>query len=189
MNKLIFVAVCALLVALAAAGHPNCGPPPNDKDPKECCDVPKPAENGILDACIAKHGKPGPPPAGPPSGPPMGPPPGCCLAECVFNATNTVTNGEINVAALKSYIKGRGSGEWGAVLEKAVEDCVAEAAAKPMPMAPPSPTGENCNPKFGFIAMCMQQKAFRNCPASIYKASAECDKLKEFSETCPVKLM
>lgn len=110
-----------------------------------------------------------------------------------MNATKTVTNGNIDVAALKSYMKGRSNNnnDWTPVFEKAIDECVAEAKNGP-PMSPSPPvfgaagTADNCDPKFGHIMMCSYLKAFRNCPASIYKASPECDELKKFAEKCPI---
>lgn len=89
------------------------------------------------------------------------------------------------MAAMKAFIKGRVSGDWTAVLEKAVEVCVAEAKQE---SGPPMPA-DSCDHKYGHILMCSQHKAFSNCPASAYKASAECDELKKFSQKCPLPHM
>lgn len=195
MSKLFVVAICALVAAAVAKPNPpGCGPPPNSKNPSECCDVPLIFDKAQMEPCIAKHGKPQ-------QGPPMHGGGGhdgglnCCLAECAFNVTKAVTNGNIDAAALKSFVKGRlnGANDWQSVLDKAIDECLSESAQKmssPMPAGGPTPPpgGEQCDPKYGFVMMCVQHKAFYNCPAAIYKASPECDELKKMAQNCPLHL-
>lgn len=193
MLKLFLVTLCAL-VASSVAGMAGCGgPPPNNKNPSECCEIPKMLDPPQFAACEAKYGKPGAPPPQGDGLPPAGPPAGCCYSECIFNATKALTNGDIDVAALKSYMKGRYSvnNDWAPIIDKAIEECAAEVKnGPPMPSPPPpqfgaAPTKE-CDPKFGHMLMCCHQKTFRNCPATVYKASPECDDLKKFAEKCPI---
>lgn len=178
MSKLFVVVVCALVaVAVAKPGPGGCGPPPNSKNPAECCPMPPLFDKAEMEACEAKSGKPkgaGQPHHG------MSP----CCAECLFNSTKTVTNGNIDVAAMKTYIKSHlnGANEWQPVMEKAFDECLAESTQKTQP--PQDTSGEQCDHKFGFIAMCVHLKAFNNCPASVYKASPECDELKKASQSC-----
>lgn len=192
MTKLIFVTftVAVFLIAHSLADMAGCGPLPNKKNPFECCEVPMIVEKTLIDNCVEKHGKPSPPSAGgpPPGSPASGAPGGVCLMECVFNSTKAVTNGNIDVAALKSFMKGRynGANEWAPIMEKAVDECVAEAAQKSGSMGPAPQGPENCDPKYGFILQCVGQKSFNNCPGAIYKASPECDELKKYSQKCPL---
>lgn len=188
MVKLFIVTICAL-VASSVVAMPNmqgCGQPPNQKNPIECCDVPMIIEKATMDACAAKHGKPmGPPPSA--GGAPSGPPPSGCMIDCALEATKAVVNGNLDVAVLKTYIKGRVSGDWTSVLEKAVDECVAENAGQKNDHPPMPKGGESaCDHNFGHILGCIAQKSFQNCPASVYKASSECDELKKFTQKCPM---
>lgn len=182
MSKLFVVVVCALVaVAVAKPGAGACGPPPNSKNPAECCAMPPLFDKAEMEACEAKSGKPKGGPAGQPHHGMSH-----CGAECLFNSTKTVTNGNIDAAAMKTYIKSHlnGATEWQPVLEKALDECMAESTQKKQPPQDTSGEGEHCDPKFGFIAMCVHLKAFNNCPASVYKPSPECDELKKASQSC-----
>lgn len=43
---------------------------------------------------------------------------------------------------------------------------------------------DDCHPRAGFFAMCVEAEIFQNCPADHKVDSADCKKLVEFVEKC-----
>lgn len=65
-----------------------------------------------------------------------------------------------------------GVNEWDAIFDKNIDECMAESTN--MPAAPPAvDPADNCNPKFGFVSMCIMKKNFAVSPnsGSIYRFS------------------
>lgn len=174
MNKLFLLTVCALLAVVSAKPGGDCGPPPSKKDPSECCTMPQMFDQSVKDACEAKYGSQM-------GGGPHGKSP--CMAECLFNSTKAAVNGNVDMTVLKSYMKARLTGEWQGLIDKVLDECMAESSKMPTPPAMPA-GGQQCNPMLGFMTMCSHKKAFQYCPASAYKQSAECDEMKKFAEKC-----
>lgn len=187
MSKLFVPVICALVVvgSMAMPNPPGCDPP--KKDPSECCDVPMIFEKSEMDNCAAKYGK-----AATTAAPAAGMPPNemhhqhpdCMMAECLFNSTKAIVNGNLDLAALKNFVKERLSSakEWHPIIEKALDECAKDPSHTKMAEVPKG----QCNPKYDFIKMCVMVKAFNECPASIYKASPECDEVKKYVAACPI---
>uniref|UniRef100_A0A1B0CN54 Putative plus-c odorant-binding protein 1 n=1 Tax=Lutzomyia longipalpis TaxID=7200 RepID=A0A1B0CN54_LUTLO len=190
MKKILLFCGVVLVAIDAIVANPCANPP--KIHPKACCDFPMPLPEALVASCVGQYGAQtkrvlesllsG------------GPPRGACVAECLANATGLITGTDVNVEMLVGGFKmaAEGKPEWDAVCEKGVTTCASmvkslapafDEAAKLPPLDPADPI---CSAGPGFMLFCTIKTLFMDCPAKYYKASPECDALKQYAETCPL---
>ncbi|XP_058836148.1 general odorant-binding protein 67 [Topomyia yanbarensis] len=183
-NCLIFLTVISF-IALSIA-QDQCHPPPNQKNPKECCNVPTvmPSRDQFI-TCIQKFPPPPPPAPGSPPPAPGTPPPGAnCIAECVLAQLGMVSNGAISKdAATATLVAALGSSaEWQALAKTTVDACYSKVSSL---LTQKDSSG--CNAGAEPFMECLPTTMFKNCPTSSWAAIAECEQQKaHLAKGCPI---
>nr|QKN21096.1 odorant-binding protein [Bactrocera correcta] len=192
----IFVFVCH---ASADDETVDCTKPPRFVPPHMCCPVPDVSTDELKKQC-AEYNKPPPPPPMGRGGPPKfdrphhmhHPPP--CVIDCIFNNTEVMgANGEPDVDKFSALLDTavQDNEEMAAVMEESFETCVgmlSELKAKMAEKASKHPefAGRmgNCSPVSGMLMMCVNMETFKNCPASAWNDSTECNAARNFFKQC-----
>ncbi|XP_058463346.1 general odorant-binding protein 66 [Malaya genurostris] len=164
--------VLTVLCLISSSIAQQCSPPPNTKNPKECCAVPNimPSKEQFS-TCIQKF----PPPSGPPPTPGSLPPNANCIAECILTQQGAISNGAISKDAAISQIVAvvGSSSDWQALAKSAVEKCYSQVSSLGT-----QKDSNGCSSAAGPFVECLPTEMFKNCPAASWTAGAECDQLK-----------
>ncbi|XP_053687342.1 general odorant-binding protein 67-like [Sabethes cyaneus] len=177
------VLLFVLHLTASALAQTQCYPPPNDKNPRECCAIPNvmpPREQ--FAACMQKFPPP-PPSASPPA--PGTPPPGAnCIAECILTQQGAISNGAINKDAVATQLVSLvgSSTDWQTLVKSSVDTCYSQVSSLGS-----QKDSNGCSSAAGAFLECLPTNMFKNCPASSWTANAECEQQKAFlSKGCSI---
>uniref|UniRef100_A0A0A1WQL0 B2 protein n=1 Tax=Zeugodacus cucurbitae TaxID=28588 RepID=A0A0A1WQL0_ZEUCU len=207
-----FVVICVLgCYASAEDKSVDCTKPPRFIPLHMCCPVPDLSTEELMEQC-AEFAKPPPPPPIGRGGPAKfehshhHPPhmrglhPHPCLIECIFNKTEVIgENGEPDVdkfsALLDTTVKD--NEEMAAIMEEAFEECTEKASelkAKIAEKISKNPEFAEkmanhrmqaaCSPFGAMLMTCVNMETFKNCPASVWNDSTECNTVRDFINEC-----
>lgn len=100
--------------------NPECmGGPQTQKNPAECCPMPKMIDESIIAKCDQEF-----PTSMPPS--PAGKMNGCCFSECILNSTNILVNSAVDKAAAIKILTANADATWVPIITAAIDKCQAD---------------------------------------------------------------
>ncbi|KAG5677978.1 hypothetical protein PVAND_007690 [Polypedilum vanderplanki] len=122
-----------------------------------------------------------------------------CLFSCLFNATNTFSNGVVNVPALKAYasqtLTRANQTRWITIVNEAIDACNSKTSSdqekiKKSLNGKPVDGKNICNPVNLYFGSCIYFYQIRKCPFPApnipQKLAQNCTDMKNYFTTCPV---
>ena len=102
-----------------AGMNPECmAGPQTQKNPAECCTMPKMLDESIITKCDQEF-----PTVVPAPGAKMN---GCCFSECILNSTNIMVNGAIDKATAVKVLTANADAAWIPIITAAIDKCQAD---------------------------------------------------------------
>ncbi|ALC41493.1 Obp49a [Drosophila busckii] len=210
ISKLQFVLLIAgLCMSVTKADDVDCSQRPKFVDPKTCCPMPEFFTDELKEACKEEYSATFRPPMAMPTASEQEgerrqrrphhhhhhhhhhhP----CFVSCALREAGIIVNDEFNPEKLTSYVEVvfKDNKELQVLTSQAFANCSARAEEfKEMrgPMARPSPPpGElSCSHRPAFLMGCAYRNMFKNCPASIWTDTQECNEAREHFRKCKPK--
>ncbi|XP_068146404.1 uncharacterized protein Obp49a [Drosophila tropicalis] len=192
----LFVALALVYVSSTGAADVDCSKRPPFMNPRTCCPVPDFLTADLKEKCKEFDTTPSPASVEA-SGEggrgrrhhPHHPPP--CLFSCVFNETGIYVDQKLNSAKLDAYLKVvfKDSTELQELTTEAFNNCTTKMAEFKSKMGdrqppPPPPGMPMCPMDSGFLMGCVFKKTLKNCPASIWNNTDDCNNMREFFNNC-----
>ncbi|KAL5286323.1 Obp47b family protein [Megaselia abdita] len=178
----VTVAVLIVVIAtLTKSQDINCNQPPPMVDPHTCCQ--DGGRDEVADVCAEKWGiKENTPPDMETA---------ACLADCILKETSFSDGTKLNNQQIRLHLRGKFSNDtdYTDAMIASFERC-GPAAAHKMEELRKMPFGETmlarnkCTPYAGLVLGCTYMEYFKNCPASKWTSSRECNMAKEYVKKC-----